>query len=109
MTDTTTEVIEQAHDNSLPNTEPAIVAGAVVGIVGAVGSILVIGGYIDADQKKALEDSAGQIVPAVIVIAAIVQAIITRVRAYSPRTAARIALVNAKAPAGAAPTLIGPP
>jgi hypothetical protein len=85
-----------------------MVAGAVVGIVGAVGSILVIGGYIDEGQRKALQDSAGQIVPAVFVIAAIAQAIFTRMRAYSPRSAAQIAIVNAKAPAGTPATLIGP-
>lgn len=103
------DVTKQATDNSLGNTEPAIVAGAVVGIVGAVGSILVIGGYIDEDQRKALQDSAGQIIPALFVIAAIVQAIITRMRAYSPRSAAQIAIVNAQAPAGTPPTLVGPP
>jgi hypothetical protein len=103
------EVTKQANDNSITNTEPAIVAGAVVGIVGAVGSILVIGGYIDEGQKNALADSAGQIVPAVFVIAAIVQAVITRMRAYAPRTAARIAVANATAPAGTPPTLQSPP
>lgn len=111
MTDVITghEVVRQATDNSPMNTEPAMVAGAVVGIVGAVGSILVIGGYIDEGQRKALQDSAGQIVPAVFVIAAIAQAIFTRMRAYSPRSAAQIAIVNAKAPAGTPATLIGPP
>lgn len=99
----------QASDNSLMNTEPAAAAGAVVGIVGAVGSILIIGGYADNAQIDALKNSAGVIVPACFVIAATVQAIWTRFKAYSGRSAARIAVVNATAPAGAVPILDPPP
>lgn len=103
------EVIKQAGDNSITNTDPALVRGAVVGIVGAVASILVIGGYIDEGQKQALVDNVGVIVPAVLVIASIVQAVWTRFAVYSPRTAAKIAVVNAAQPSGSAPTLIPPP
>jgi nitrate/nitrite transporter NarK len=103
------EVVRQATDNSLGNTEPAIVAGAVVGIVGAVGSILVIGGYIDDSQSQQLKDAAGQIIPALFIVAAVVQAAWTRMKVYSPRSAAQIAIVNAKAPAETPPTLVGPP
>jgi hypothetical protein len=103
------EVVQQARDNSITNTDPAMVRGAVVGIVTAVGSILVIGGYISEDQKQALADNAGVIVPALFAIAAVVQAIWTRMSVYSPRTAAKIAVANAVAPAGSPPTLAPPP
>jgi nitrate/nitrite transporter NarK len=111
MTDALTgrDVVAVAADSSLPNTEAALVAGSVVGIVGALGSILVIGGYIDASQSKALQDSAGQIVPALFVIAAIVQAVWTRMKVYSARSAARVAVANAAAPAGTPPSLAPPP
>lgn len=112
MTDATKtggEVVEQARDNSFTNREPAVVAGAVVGVVGAVGSILVIGGYIDEGQKQALADNAGIIVPAVFAIAAVIQTAWTRAKAYSPRSAARIAVANAAAPAGTPPILPGTP
>lgn len=103
------EVHEQATDNGIWNTEPAAAAGAVVSIVAAVGSILVIGGYADNEQIEALKSSAGIIIPACFVIAGAVQAIWTRMKAYSPRSAAKIAVVNAKAPAGAVPVLDPPP
>jgi hypothetical protein len=103
------EVVRQATDNSLMNTEPAAVAGAVVGIVGAVGSILVIGGYADTGQIDVLKNEAGIIVPACFIIAGTVQAIWTRMKAYSPRSAARIAVANAAATAGSVPALDPPP
>lgn len=103
------EVRAQANDSSPLNTDPALVRGAVVGIVGAVASILVIGGYIDEGQKQALVDNVGVIVPAVLVIASVIQAVWTRLAVYSPRTAARIAVVNAAQPSGSAPTLLSPP
>jgi hypothetical protein len=102
-------VVKIANDASLPNTEPALITGSVVGIVGAVASILVIGGYIDAEQSQQLKDAAGQLVPAVLVIAAIVQAVITRLHVYSPKSAATVAVINAESPAGTPPTLAPPP
>jgi len=103
------EVVQQANDNSPGNTEVALVRGAVVGIVTVVGSMLVLGGYIDESQKQAIIDNVGVIVPAVLALAAIVQALWTRMGVYSPRSAAQIAVENAKAPAGTPPTLAPPP
>lgn len=102
------EVIQQAADNSVGNTEPALVRGAVVGVVTVVGSILVLGGYIDESQKQSLIDNIGVIIPAVFAIAAVVQAFWTRFGVYSPRSAAKIAVLNAS-PATIAPTLAPPP
>lgn len=101
-------VIEQSRDNGLWNTNPAIATGAIVGIIGAVGSILVIGGYIDESQSQALKDSAGQIVPALFIIFAVIQAAWTRAKVYSPKTAASIAVENARATT-TVPTLAPPP
>lgn len=103
------EVLAQATDNSVWNTDPALVKGAVVGIVGAVASILVIGGYIDDGQKQQLVDNAGILVPAAFAVISILQAIWIRFSVYSPRTAAKIAVVNARQPAGSEPTLLSPP
>lgn len=103
------EVKKQASDDGPLNTEPAVVAGSVVGIVSAIAAILVIGGYIDEDQKRQLESSAGQIVPAVLLIVPIVAALIARIKTYSPRSAARIAVANADQPTGAPPSLAAAP
>ena len=100
------EVVEQAHDNSIFNTDPALVRGAVVGIVSAVASILVIGGYIDEAQKQALSENAGIIIPAFFAIAAVVQAAWTRAGVYSPRSAAKVAVESA---VKGSPTLAPPP
>lgn len=112
MTDTTLtghEVVEQAKDNSVWNTEPAVVRGAVISIVGAIGTILVVSGILDTDQKQQLQDNAGTIAVAVVLILPILQGIWTRFGAWSGRSAARIALVNAKAPADTPPILPGAP
>ncbi len=103
------EVVRQAGDNGIWNTEPSVVRGAVVGIVAAIGSILVIGGYVDTGEVDTVKDAAGQIVPAVFIILGIVQAVWTRFSVYSPRSAARIAVANAAKPAGAVPAMDPPP
>lgn len=112
MTDSTLtgkEVIAQSKDNSWLNTEPAVARGAVISVVGAGGTILVVFGILDNSQKEALAENAGTITVAILAIVPIVQAVITRLAVYSPRTAAKIAVANAKAPEGAPPTLAPPP
>jgi len=103
------EVVKQANDNSIQNTDPALVRGTIVGIVAAVCSILVLGGYIDESQKQSIIDNVGIIVPALVALISIIQAIWTRMAVYSPRSAAKIAVTNAAAPAGTPPTLAPPP
>ena len=103
------EVKEQAVDNSLTNREPALIAGSVVWLIGAVGSVLVIGGVLDEDQRQALVDNVGVIVPALLLLGPIISSVWTRMKAYAPRTAARIAVANAAAPMGTPPALIPPP
>jgi hypothetical protein len=103
------EVNAQARDNSLFNTEPAVVRGGVISIVGALATLLVVGGVLDPGQKQQLEDNAGTIAVAVMVILPILQSVWTRFAVYSPRSAAKVAVVNAARPAGDAPTLNPPP
>src|SRR5215207_8635557 len=103
------EVVEQATDNSIFNAEPAVVRGAVISVVCAFAALLVVGGVLDQGQKEALEQNAGTIAVAVMVILPILQSIWTRFAVYSPRSAAKIAVVNAAAPARTVPTLDPPP
>jgi hypothetical protein len=100
------EVVEQAEDNSIWNTEPAVVRGAVISIVGAIATLLVVGGVLDANQKRTLEDNAGTIAVAVAVIVPILQSVWTRLAVWSGRTAARNAVESAVA---GVPTLDPPP
>lgn len=103
------EVVRQANDSSWLNSEPSVVRGAVISVVGAIATLLVVGGVLDQDQKRQLEENAGTIAVAVLVILPILQSIWTRLAVYSPRTAAKIAVENATLPSGAAPTLAPPP
>lgn len=102
-------VVAQARDNSIWNTEPAVARGAIIAIVGGLAAILVAFGVLDADQKQVLEENAGAIAVAVLIIVPILQSVWTRLAVWSPKTVAEIAIENATAPAGAAPTLIPPP
>lgn len=102
-------VREQATNTSFLNTDPAVARGAIISIVGAIGTILVISGVLDAEQKRQLEENAGTIAVAVLVILPILQSVWTRAAVYSPRTAAEIAVTNSEQPAGAPPTLAPPP
>lgn len=106
---TGSKVIAQAHDNSIWNTEPAVARGAVISVVGAGGTILVVFGVLDNDQKMALAENAGTIAVSMLVIIPIMQGLWTRLAVWSGRTAARIAVANAAKPSGAAPTLAPPP
>lgn len=105
----TRAVQEQADDNGLFNTNPVAAANAITGIIAAVGSILVIGGYVKGSEVDAIKGAAGVIVPAAFVVVSTVAAIWGRAKAYSPKTAAKIAIANAEKPAGATPTLLPPP
>jgi hypothetical protein len=109
----------QARDNSFLNTEPAVARGAVISAVAGIGGLLVAFGVIDNDQKEVLSQNAGTIAFAALTIVPIIQAIWTRIAVYSPRTTARIAVLNADAsasatrewgaPTSAAPTMLTPP
>ncbi len=103
------EVVAQSRDGSLTNTEPVMVRNAVVGIVSAVLSILVMGGYIYPGERTGIEEQVGIIVPAVLVLAQIISGVWSRMGAYSPRSAAKIAVANAAKPAGAVPAMDPPP
>jgi hypothetical protein len=103
------DVVAQSKDTSIWNTEPAVARGLVISVVGAGGTILVVFGVLDNEQKEALAENAGTITVAILAIVPIVQAVWTRFGVWSGRTATRIAVENAKAPEGTPPTLSGPP
>ena len=102
-------VVEQANDHSILNTNPALTIGAVVSSIIAVAVLLVSFGIITDDQRRAVEAQALPIITLLFILIPLMQGIITRERVYSPRTAAVIAVTNAKQPAGAPPTLAPPP
>lgn len=102
-------VVAQANDDSWLNTEPAVVRGAVISIVGALATLLVVGGVLDAEQKRTLEENAGTIAVAVLVILPILQSVWTRFGVWSGRTVAKIAMENASKSSSAVPTLAPPP
>jgi|SRR6188768_395849 len=103
------EVRAQSVDNSFGNTEPVLQAGTLTGVVSAILAILLIGNVIDEDQRKVLEENIGIIIPALIFIAPVIASLIGRLRAYSPRSAAKIAVANSNSAAGSAPILDPPP
>lgn len=103
------EVRAQAADNGIWNTNPVVAANAIVGAIAAVGSILVIGGYVESGEVDAIKGAAGQIVPAAFLIVSIIAGVWGRMHAYSPKSAAKIAVVNAAAATGAVPVLAPPP
>ncbi len=102
-------ILAQSQDNSLGNTEPVVVRSAIVGIVTSGIAILAFSGLITDEQRQILEEQAGIIIPALALIVPIVGAFLGRLAAYSPRSAAKIAVANAGQPAGDAPTLDPPP
>lgn len=111
------EVVAVAKDDSWWNREPAVLRGAVVSVVGSVATVAVVAGWLPQEQKQLLEDNAGTIVVAVAAIIPIAQGLWTRLKAFAPKTAATIAVVNtdeayAAGKTGApkpAPTLLSPP
>lgn len=119
MSESTTrkEVVAVAKDESWWNKEPAVVRGAVVGTVGAVATVAVIAGWIPLEQKQVIEDNAGTLVLVAFALVPVAQGLWTRIKAFAPKTAAEIAIVNTDAAFAAgkageakpAPTLLSPP
>jgi hypothetical protein len=92
------EVIEQANDDSILNTEPAAVRGIVVGAAGGVTMLLVVFGVMGEEQRQPIILAVGETAfwgfTAVVTIVPIVQGLWTRLRTYSPKTAAEVAVEN---------------
>jgi hypothetical protein len=103
------EVRKQSVDNSFGNTEPVLQAGTITGVVSAILAILLIGNVIDEDQRKVLEQNIGIIIPALVLLAPVIASLIGRLRAYSPRSAAKIAVENASDASGMPTLSISPP
>jgi hypothetical protein len=106
-------VVAQANDDGLMNKDPLVVKAAVVGVVTSVLVALGAFGLVTEGQRTTIIHAVGEITYYVFVLLPIVVSLATalwaRLSVYAPRTAARIAVLNAEKPAGAAPTLITPP
>lgn len=106
-------VVEQARDNSLMNTEPLVAKAAVVGVVTSICIALGAFGLVTEEQRNIIVEQVGNITFGVFVllplIVSLLNALWGRLSAFSPRTAARVAVINASRPAGSEPTLLSPP
>lgn len=99
-------VIQQANDNSLGNTEPVAISQVIAQILGIAIAVLVYKGYLEPSEGAVITAQSGIIVAAILSLAGIIGAIAGRAKAYSPRSAAEIAVTNASR---TTPTLIPPP
>ena len=94
MEEPRSRVAAVANSTSLWLKEPVVTKSGIVGVVGALLSIAVIGGYVTEEEKVQLVDSIGTIVPAAIFICTVVAGIWSRFSVNSPKTTAQAALVN---------------
>lgn len=110
------EVAKQATDGSLDNTEPVTFRQLAAQIVGIIVAVLIFKGYLEPSEGAALGVQSGVIVGAIMASAGILGAVAGRMKAYSPKTAAKIALTNSQAAYAAGqvntqnppPTLLNP-
>ncbi len=111
--ETGNEVRQQARDNSLFNTEPVVAKAAVVGFVTSVCIALGAFGLVTEEQRNIIVEQVGNITFGIFVVGPLILSLLTalwqRLSAFSPRTAARIAVLNASKPAGSDPSLLSPP
>ena len=102
MTDVKTgaEVIEQAHNTSIWNTEPVVAKAAVVGVTTSVLIALGAFGIVTEEQRTVIIEQVGNITYGVFVILPLIISLLTalwsRLSAFSPRTAARSAVASAQ-------------
>jgi hypothetical protein len=89
------EVVAQAENDSILNTEPSAVRGVVAS---GVTTVLVVFGVMAEDQRQPIITAVGETAfwgfTAVVTIVPIVQGLWTRLRTYSPKTAAEVAIEN---------------
>lgn len=99
------EVVAQAADNDLDNREPVALAQIVAQVVGVVVSFAIFKGYIEPTEGAFISAQAIALFAAIQALAGVIGAAVGRAKAYSPKSAATIAVVNAKAPMGTPPVL----
>lgn len=107
------EVVAQAHDNGIWNTDPLVAKAAVIGVATSVCLALGAFGIVTEEQRLTIIEQVGNVTYGLFVVLPIVVSLVTaawaRLSVYSPRSAAKIAVANAAAPAGSVPTLDPPP
>lgn len=99
------EVVAQAADNSITNTDPVALSQTIMQIIGVVVAFAVFKGFIQPEEGAFITAQSLILVGAIISIAAFIGAALGRSRAYSPRSAAKVAVLNAESPVGAPPVL----
>lgn len=94
------EVVAQARDTSIWNTEPVVAKAAVVGIATSILLALGAFGLVTEEQRLVIIEQIGNITYGVFVILPLVVSLLTalwgRLSAFSPRTAARSAVASAQ-------------
>lgn len=110
---TPTEVVAQSRDNGIMNTEPLVAKAAVVGVVTSICIAAGAFGLVTEEQRTIIVEQVGNITVAVFILLPLLVSLVNslwgRLSAFSPRTAAKIAVINAEQPAGSPPTLLSPP
>lgn len=108
-TKTGAEVRAQARDNSLENTEPLAWRGILGAFLTFVLLFLKAQGLLTDEESGIISSQAEVIVDALIVLIPAAFMFWGRLKAYAPRTAAKIAVQNSALPVSAEPTLMTPP
>lgn len=103
------EVVRQAADNSVGNTEPVALTQALMQLIGVIVAVLVFKGYVEPEEGTFITTQSLVLIGAILSLAALIGAALGRARAYSPKSAAKIAVVNAASPEGSVPTLVSSP
>lgn len=102
------EVVNQANDDSLLNTEPLVAKAAVVGVATSVLVALGAFGLVTEEQRTTITHAVGELTYYLFVLLPLIVSLVTglwaRLSTFSPRSAARIAVANA----GASQTAIIP-
>jgi hypothetical protein len=101
-------VMKVANDTSLVNTEPVALTQALMQIIGVIVAVLVFKGYIEPEEGTFITAQSIILLGGIISVAALIGSALGRARAYSPRTAASIAVDNASSLV-TAPVMSPPP
>jgi hypothetical protein len=90
-------VVAQAQDDSLANRDPVLVRAAIVGIINAVLAFLVVNGTMTEAESAQFVVNLKILAPSVALLAPLIAGWWGKLAAYSPRSAAEIAVENVNA------------
>lgn len=93
-------VVEKAEDGGFWNVDPALAKGAVTSAANLIISVLILFGVMTEDQREpivaALTSTVAGVLAFLVIVVPVLQAAWTRLSVWSPRSAALLALVNAR-------------